>query len=408
MNLRFKALSLCFVCFAMTIEVSTAQKNFKPDRKLLKAVDQSLEQCAQQYRHMMETLPEDRFPVTANPATGEVRTSGSEPWVGGFYPGALLYLYEALNEKDLYEEAIRKMEILEKEKDNKTTHDLGFMMYCSFGNARRIKPQPQYDEIILTSARSLASRYSEKTGCIRSWDSGPGQFMVIIDNMVNLELLFAATRMTGDSTFYHIATSHANTTMKHHFRSDNSSYHLVIYDPETGGIQKKQTVQGAFDESAWARGQAWGLYGYTMTYRETKDTKYLERAVDIAHFLLDHPNLPGDKIPYWDFNAPDIPNAPRDVSAGAAICSALLELSGYASPGDAKKFRKAAEAMLKSLASTEYLAGVGENCSFLIKHGVGNYPRNADIDVPLIYADYYFVESLIRYKALAKGKLFWE
>src|SRR5690606_35729225 len=189
-------------------------------------------------------------------------TSGSEPWVGGFYPGGLLYLYEYTGDSILYHEALRKMKILEKEQYNKTTHDLGFMMYCSFGNADRLSPQSSYKEIILNSAASLASRFNEKVGCIRSWDSDPGRFMVIIDNMVNLELLLAATQISGDSSYYKIAVTHANTTLRHHFRPDFSSYHLVIYDPHTGNVQKKQTVQGAFDESAWARGQAWGLYGY--------------------------------------------------------------------------------------------------------------------------------------------------
>ena len=220
--------------------------------------------------------------------------------------------------------------------------------------------------------------------------------MVIIDNMMNLELLFAATRLTGDSAFYKIAVTHANTTMQHHFRPDHSAYHLVIYDPETGAVQKKQTVQGASDSSAWARGQAWGLYGYTMMYRETKDKKYLRKAVDIAEYMLRY--LPPDHVFYWDFQAPGIPDAPKDVSAAAITCSALLERSRHAG----KKYWDTAEQILRPLSSPDYFAAPQESGGFILKHGVGNFPRNADIDVPLVYADYYYVEALMRYKSLKK------
>lgn len=371
-------------------------------RKVFKLFDKSLKESAQQYRFMMQRLEADRFPVSWKEKEDRLTTSGSEPWVGGFYPGGLLYLYEYTGDSILYHEALRKMKILEKEQYNKTTHDLGFMMYCSFGNADRLSPQSSYKEIILNSAASLASRFNEKVGCIRSWDSDPGRFMVIIDNMVNLELLLAATQISGDSSYYKIAVTHANTTLRHHFRPDFSSYHLVIYDPHTGNVQKKQTVQGAFDESAWARGQAWGLYGYTLMYRGTKDVLYLKQAKGIADFLLNHPNLPKDKVPYWDFNAPKIPLEPRDASAGAIIASALIELSGYVDNKDGKRYLKVASEILKTLSSAEYRASIGTNGGFILKHGVGNYPRNADIDVPLIYADYYYIEALTRFMRLKK------
>jgi unsaturated chondroitin disaccharide hydrolase len=300
----------------------------------------------------------------------------------------------------LYHEAIKKLKPLEKEQYNKNTHDLGFMMYCPFGNAWRINPDPHYRDVIIQSARSLAGRFSEKTGCIRSWNSEPSKFYVIIDNMMNLELLFAATRFTGDSSFYKIAVIHANTTIKNHFRPDYSSYHLLNYDPATGAIQKKQTVQGAADESAWARGQAWGLYGFTAMYRDTKDPRYLEQANHIAGFIIDH--LPADKIPYWDFNAPGIPNTERDASAATITCSALLELAKYNKGKQAKRYMQTAEAMLTELSSPAYRCSAGENGGFLLKHGVGNHPKNSEVDVPIIYTDYYYVEALVRYKALAK------
>lgn len=396
----------CLLASGLVCQLTTAQQlnHFKPKTKLLKVAKNSLYKSAQQYHVLMQKLAEDRFPVTYYTDKNKLVTSGSEPWVGGFYPGTLIYLYEFTKDTSLYNEALRKMKVLEKEKYNKTTHDLGFMMYCSFGNAYRLESNASFGEVIITSATSLSTRFNSKVGCIRSWDSEPSKFMVIIDNMVNLELLFAATRLTGDSSFYKIAVAHANTTMQHHFRPDHSSYHLLIYDPSTGAVVKKQTVQGAFDSSAWARGQAWGLYGYTMCYRETKNKNYLEQANRIAQFILHHPNLPEDRIPYWDFNAPGILTAPRDASAGAVVCSALLELAQYVPRKAGREYLKAAEQMLKTLSSASYSAAPGEEGGFILKHGVGNYPRKADVDVPLIYADYYFVEALTRYRSLKRQK----
>jgi len=393
---------LFMLIFVLPFGLKAEKRNPHPKTDLLQIVNHSLDKSASQYHLLMNQLAPDRFPVTYYSGLRKLVTSGSEPWVGGFYPGGLLYLYEHTKDTVLYNEALRKMKSLEKEQYNKTTHDLGFMMYCSFGNAKRIAPKPEYDEILINSAKSLASRFNKQVGCILSWDSGTDQFMVIIDNMVNLELMFAATRITGDSSYCRIAVTHANTTLKNHFRPDYSSYHLVIYNPMNGEILKKQTVQGASDLSAWSRGQAWGLYGYTVMYRETKDPRYLEQANHIARFILNHPNLPMDKIPYWDFNAPKIPDEPRDVSAGAVICSALIELAGYAGHKTGREYIKAAETMLRSLTSVDYHAFTGENGGFILKHGVGNFPRNADIDVPLIYADYYYLEALSRYKNLSK------
>ncbi len=382
----------------LTTILSHAQKlnSFRPDRSLSTLADSSLTLATRNYLYLQSQLPPDRFPVAYDPARRTMKTSGSEPWVSGFYPGTLLYLYEATHDQALYEEAKRKMVVLEKEKFNKTTHDLGFMMYCSFGNADRLEASSAYKEVIVTSARSLASRFSEKVGAIRSWDSKPSQFMVIIDNMMNLELLFAATRLTGDSSFYKIAVTHANTTMEHHFRPDHSSWHLVIYDPATGAVQKKQTVQGAADSSAWARGQSWGLYGYTLMYRATRQRKYLEQAELIADYMLKH--LPTDGVFYWDFQAPGIPDTWRDASAAAITCSALIELAGYTKKKTGRKYFRTAEKILAALSSPAYLATPDEAGGFILKHGVGNRPANSDIDVSLIYADYYYVEALMRYR----------
>ena len=367
-------------------------------------VDRNIEQAAAQYQVLMEKLPAGKLPKTYYASTDKFETSGSEWWTSGFYPGTLMYLYEETGDQALLDEAKRVLKLLEKEQYNTTTHDLGFMMFGSFGHANRIEPSEEYKQILLNSAKSLASRYDPDVKAIKSWDSdNPKDFLVIIDNMMNLDLLFWATRETGDSTYHKIATEHANTTMKHHFRPDYSSYHVVNYNAETGEVQLKRTEQGNADDSAWARGQAWGLYGYTMTYRETKDPRYLEQAKKIADFMLNHPNLPEDKVPYWDFNAPGIPNAKRDASAAAITASALLELSTYVDGQDAKRYFNSAETMLKSLSEEPYKAEIGENGGFILKHGVGHLPKNSEVDVPLTYGDHYYVEALTRYKDLKKA-----
>ncbi|WP_373057495.1 glycoside hydrolase family 88 protein [Zunongwangia sp. H14] len=361
-------------------------------------IDATLQLAANQYKSMAGKLPDGRFPKTYYAKEDRFETSGSEWWVSGFYPGTLLYLYEATGDPALKTEADRIMKALKKEQFNTSTHDLGFMMFCSFGNANRLNPQDDYPEILMNSAKSLASRFNEKVGAIRSWDSDGDSFIVIIDNMMNLELLFWASEYSGDSRYKEMAITHANTTLKNHFRNNNSSYHVVDYNENTGEILEKRTAQGAADASAWARGQAWGLYGFTVAYRETKDPKYLRQAEDIAEFILNHPNLPEDMIPYWDFNAPNLPDALKDSSAGAITASALLELARYVDKKPGKKYYQAAEKMLSSLMNKEYLAEKGKNGGFILKHGVGHLPQNSEVDVPLTYGDYYFTEALLRYK----------
>ncbi|AGA76771.1 glycoside hydrolase family 88 protein [Echinicola vietnamensis] len=364
---------------------------------LAKQISSTLDRAAEQYKYMMTRLPEGEFPKTYHPDTDTFEGSGSGWWCSGFYPGTLLYLDEYHPDETLHNEAMRSLELLKKEQHNTSTHDLGFMMYCSFGNAFRMDPEPEYKEVLIQSAKSLSTRFSEKVGAIKSWDSRKGDFLVIIDNMMNLELLFWATAATGDSTYYDIAIKHADTTIANHFREDNSSYHVINYHPETGEVQRKRTAQGYADESAWARGQAWGLYGYTVMYRVTKDQKYLDQAVAIAEFVLNHPNLPEDKIPYWDFDAPNIPNELRDSSAGAIMASALLELSQYVDAEKGKSYYEDAATMLKTLTTDEYIAEKGTNGGFLLKHGVGHIPENSEVDVPLTYGDYYLVEAMLRY-----------
>lgn len=361
----------------------------------------ALRQAARQYLYLKDQLKgTDRFPQTYDKHKQRLKTSNSEWWCSGFYPGTLFYLYQATGNKDLYNESIRMLRLLEPQQYNTNTHDVGFMMYCSYGHANRIAPRPEYTTILINSARSLITRFSPVVGCIKSHNRKPDDYVVIIDNMMNLELLFWATQATGDSTFYHAAVKHADTTMKNHFRPDNSLYHGLNYNPRTGQIKHYQAGQGFSEKSAWARGQAWGLYGYTLLYRFTKDRKYLDQAVKIAGFILNHPHMPDDLIPYWDYNAPGIPDALRDASAAAIQCSALLELSRYVPKAPAKKYFKAAEKILRTLSSPEYTAQIGTNGGFILKHSVGNMPSGTEIDVPLTYADYYYVEALCRYAEL--------
>ena len=403
---RPDSILLTIVCISIVSGISCSapkQAAYPTNKKLIETIDQNFIDGAEQYKVLAKNLPPTKFPKTFFPATGKYEFSNSDWWCSGFYPGTLLYLYEQTNDQLLYTEAKRILKVLEKEKDNTSTHDLGFMMYCSFGNANRIAPQPEYKPIMLTSARSLSTRFNPKTGCIKSWNSkSPQDFIVIIDNMMNLELLFWASKISGDPSFRDVAITHADNTLKNHFRADHSSYHVINYNPQTGAVRQKKTAQGYSDASAWARGQAWALYGYTMTYRETKDKKYLEQAEAIANFILDHPNLPADKIPYWDFDAPNIPSALRDASAGAIICSALLELCRYAKPQEGNKYFTAAELLLKSLSSSQYLSAPGTNGGFLLQHSVGHIPAGTEVDVSLTYADYYFTEAKIRYKAFRK------
>lgn len=400
---------LCLFTCLLFREPAIAQRNAKlqPKPALLRLIDGNLRQACNQYKILMGKIPADRLPKTYYAYADRMETSGPDWWCSGFYPGTLLYLYGFSHDTSLSAEALRRMNLLTKEQYNKGTHDLGFMMYCSFGNALQLTqqgllPAAGYDTVLANSARSLSARFNQTVGCIRSWDHQPWKYPVIIDNMMNLELLFWATRATGDSSFYRIAVTHANTTMRNHFRPDYSSYHVIDYDETTGSVLAKKTAQGFSDSSAWARGQAWGLYGYTVMYRSTHDPKYLEQAEHIARFILTNPNLPADKIPYWDYNAPDIPRALRDASAAAVMASALIELSHYAAPEKGREYLDVAEQIIAGLSSNNYKAVVGSNGGFLLKHSVGHLPAKSEVDVPLTYADYYFVEAMMRYRQLGK------
>jgi len=385
------------LCLIFALGKAQYMGNFHPDEKPISSFSTTISDAVSQYKILSKNIPPKKFPKTYYPATGKYEFSTAAWWCSGFYPGTLLYLYEQTKDSSLYIEAEKMLKVLQKQQYNTGTHDLGFMMYCSFGNEYRLHPSEDTKTILLNSAQSLASRFNAKVGCIKSWDSKPSDFFVIIDNMMNLELLFWATKVSGDSSFYKIAVSHANTTMKNHFRNDYSSYHLVNYNPSTGEVVQRKTVQGFADSSAWARGQAWGLYGYTVMYRETKDVQYLQQAEHIADFILNNTDYPDDGIPYWDFNAPNIPHALRDVSAASVMASAWLELCKYTDAQRAQKYFAAAEKILRSLSAEPYKAQAGANGGFILQHSVGHMPNKTEVDVPLTYADYYFVEALQRY-----------
>lgn len=371
-------------------------------------IDQEIAFAAKQYEGMLKTHPDrSQFPQSTNP-DGSMRNMKSDWWCSGFFGGALWYLYEYTGDDKWKQAAHRWTMAVAKEQDNTSTHDLGFMLYCPFGNGYRLTGKPVYRAVMLKGARSLAKRFNADYGVIKSWDRFTDRsgrvynYPVIIDNMMNLELLFWAARQSGDKRFSKICISHADNTLKNHFRTDASSYHVICYGQQ-GTVLAKLTHQGHADESSWARGQAWALYGYTFMYRETKNANYLQQARRIAAYYLGHPNLPVDKIPYWDFSTPKIPNEERDVSAGAIVASAMLELSTYGGPSG-RIYWRAAEQILMSLSSPHYKAKLGENNHFILKHSVGNKPANSEIDVPLIYADYYYLEALVRYDWIRKKK----
>jgi rhamnogalacturonyl hydrolase YesR len=334
-------------------------------------------------------------------AKNEIVLSRANEWTSGFFAGGLWFLYENTHEAKWKDAAVKYSALLEQEKDNRKTHDVGFILYCSYGQGLRLTGDPHYRDVLATGAQSLSTRFNPKVGAIKSWDNRrEWAYPVIIDNMMNLELLFWTAREMKQPALREIALAHADTTLRNHYRPDGSSYHVVDYDPDTGAVRHRQTHQGAADDSAWARGQAWGLYGFTLCYRESQRPEYLAQAKKIAAFLMTHPRMPADKVPYWDFDAKDIPNAPRDASAAAIMSSALIELSGFVEPALAKTYLAFAEQQLRSLSSPAYRPKVGDNGYFLLEHSVGNLPAKSEIDVPIIYADYYFLEALTRYQAL--------
>ncbi len=392
-----KKIAFSFVCFCFFLQVFGQKKL---------PADVLLERMTIQYNYLLKLHKDStQFPRSCKP-NGSLVWVKSDDWTSGFFSGTLWYMAELTQNVSLQNQAKRWMAGLEMEKYNRYTHDLGFIMYCSYGNALRLAPDQRYKSILMQSAVSLSRRYNPTVGLIKSWDfSAKGKewkFPVIIDNMMNLEMLMWAFRESKDSSFYKIAVTHANTTLKYHFRTDNSSYHVVDYDPENGQVRWKGTHQGFGDQSAWARGQAWGFYGYTVMYRETKNPAYLAQAKKIADFMLNHKNMPKDLVPYWDYDATMSKDEPGDASAAAILCSGLYEFAGYLPEKEGKKYLASADKIFHTLASPAYFAEEGKNCGLLLMHSVGNKPGNSEVDVPLVYADYYFTEALKRRMKLGR------
>ena len=375
-----------------------------PRETMPELTDRVFAVAAAQYEQLEGRLTDETLPRSVA-SDGKFIPSNIRWWCSGFYPGSLWYIYEYTGDKTFRELAEKNTFKLYPLKQKGTDHDLGFQMNCSFGNAYRITGEQKYLEPIHTSARVLAGRFSPVTGVIRSWDfvrkGRDWKYPVIIDNMMNLELMFKATEFSGDSTYYNIAVKHADRTMKEHFRDDYSCYHVVDYDLTTGDVRGRCTAQGYADDSAWARGQAWAVYGYTACYRYTGDKRYLDHARKVAGFMLDDKNMPADLVPYWDYDAPNIPNEPRDVSTAAIIASAFYEMYTYTGDG---LYKQKADRIVESLSSPAYRAPVGGNGGFLLMHSVGSIPHGSNIDVPLNYADYYFLEALIRKGRLEAGE----
>ena len=342
-----------------------------------------------------------------NPVT--LKTDGSvfycdyTDWRSGFFPGSLWYLYELSGDSTLVPLATKYTNAIEETKNLTWHHDVGFMVNCSFGNGLRLKDVPGYKEVIIKTAESLSTRFRPVPGIIQSWDVTRGwqsergwECPVIIDNMMNLELLFEATRLSGDSTYYKVAVSHADRTMQEHFRENGSCYHVIDYSLKDGSVRHRQTAQGYADESTWSRGQAWAVYGYAVCYRYTHNPKYLAQSLKTFHMMKNHARMPEDLIPYWDMDAPNIPDEPRDASSAACIASALYEISTMEGVENPAQYKEYADSILASLASPNYRAALGTNGNFLLMHSVGSIPHGQEIDVPLNYADYYFLEAIKR------------
>lgn len=416
---NFRFAGTAFVLLSILL-LTSCQTGFFAKKKCKLAVNEIVHNAEKHYAAQDQLFPvADKYPRTVR--NNQLYTTRLNDWTEGFFPGVLWYIYEFNKDEQWKQKALKWTLPMEKLKTLTSHHDIGFLMYCSYGNAYRLTKNPEYLDILIESANSLCTRFSDVTGQIKSWnyrESWDGlhkwYYPVIVDNLMNLELLYFATEVTGDRKYADIANKHAEITAKNQFRPDYSSYHVVNYDPKTGDVLFRGTCQGYADNSTWARGQAWAIYGYTMAYRFTKRKDFLDLAVKLADFWINHPNLPTDKIPYWDFDAlqdgykaaewslvrpmPDY--NPRDASAAAITCSALFELSGYVKNG--RKYQQFAEETLQSLVTPDYLAKPGSNWNFMLKHSVGSLPHGAEIDVPLVYADYYLLEALHRYRAINK------
>jgi len=389
----------------LTACVSTTAETLNPEEALAYC-DNHVRLTLTELKGDNDTIDYTMMPrnIMASDNRWHCRKADKAEWCSGFWPGVLWYDYEATKNEEIRQQAERFTSSLKfLSKTPAFDHDLGFLMFCSYGNGYRLTNNPEYKQIILDTADSLATLFNPAVGTILSWPRNVdfyGGHNTIMDNMINLEMLFWAAKNGDNKSLYDIAVKHAETTMKHHFREDYTSYHVAVYDSISGDFIKGVTHQGYADNSMWARGQSWAIYGYTMVYRETRDPKFLEFAQKVTDVYLDR--LPDDYIPYWDFDDPAIPDSPRDASAACVVASALLELQNYVDQEKSKTYIDAAKKMLTSLSSPDYQCG-DMKPAFLM-HSVGHKPAGSEIDTSIIYADYYYIEALLRLKKLDMGK----
>ncbi len=403
-TLKTKLVNLACVSLATALTFSCGTTTSTPELD----VDKDLAYCEQQIVRAIEALgaagPIDYTMMPRNIAKGEAnwtsRKSSEKEWTSGFWPGVLWYTYAASGNETIKAEAEKFSKTLYPIADVPAyDHDLGFLMFCAFGEAYNLTKSPEYKDLILRSSDTLATLFNPTVGTILSWprevEPHGWPHNTIMDNMINLDMMFWAAKNGGEEHkyLYDMAVRHADVTMENHFRDDYTSYHVAVYDTVSGNLIKGVTHQGYADHTMWARGQAWAIYGFTMVYRETRDPKYLEFVQKVTDVYLK--DLPCDAIPYWDFSAPGIPDAPRDASSAAVVASALLELCDFVEPAKGAEYKAAAVKMLTSL-SNSYQCG-DEKVAFL-DHSTGHHPNGSEIDIPIIYADYYYVEALLRYK----------
>jgi unsaturated chondroitin disaccharide hydrolase len=389
-----KKFNSLFFIVVFTIVNSNCQAQYKP------ATIEVKKEINSRFLKLLD-FPVDSvsIPRSMDVLTGVVKKVKSKDWTSGFYAGNLWQIYKLTGDIKYKEKAAVWNAFIEKEKFNGTTHDIGFKVYGSFGKGLAVENNDKYKKIIVKSAQTLISRFNPKIGAIRSWDHSKELFdyPVIIDNMLNLELLFEASKISGDPTFKNIAIQHANTTLKNHFRKDNSCYHVVDYDTVSHGVRKKATFQGFNNESSWARGQSWAVYGFTLCYRYTKNKEYLKQAEATAKYYINNKNMPEDGISYWDFNDTSIPNAPRDASSAAIMASALIELYSFTKN---QAYLDYSNKVINALSSDKYLLNDTVKGPFILNHSTGNWPKKDEIDQPIVYADYYFLEAIIRKQSL--------
>jgi len=363
--------------------------------------DSVLARVAGQLRRAANALdPAAGYPRATKP-DGNWEQRPANQWTSGFFAGTLWYMYQNTHAPEWRQLAERWTIGLEANKRITTTHDLGFMIFNSFGHGYLLTNDPHYRDVVMEAARSLATRYNPAVGAIKSWDLENAtdarrgwKYPVIIDNLMNLELLFWAGSHGGDSAWARIAERHALTSARAHVRADGSTAHVALFDPTTGALERTTTWQGYADTSAWARGQAWAIHGLSAAYGRTRQPDLLRAAQRAADWFTLH--LPADGVPYWDFRHPDIPNTERDASAAAIAASGLYDLARRSDAPSAERYRAAADRLLESLTS-RYLAPP-TSAGAILAHSTGGRPQHTEIDVGLVYADYYFVEALLRRK----------